>query len=72
MKYIKYLLYVIQHKYYVFIECWKDGLYWHGITHDLSKFMPSEFFPYARWIYGSKGRQFNGGVPREFEAHIRL
>ena len=50
-KYIKYLVYIIEHKINVGIECFKDGLYWHGITHDLSKFRPSEFFPYARFFH---------------------
>ena len=52
MKYIKYLSYVIRHKYFVLVECWKIGLIWQGITHDLSKLLPSEFFPYAEYFYG--------------------
>ena len=28
------------------------GLYLHAFTHDISKFMPSEFFPYAIYFYG--------------------
>ena len=51
MKYLKYFLYVMEHKWNVLIECWKAGLYWHGITHDLSKLRPSEFFPYARFFH---------------------
>ena len=51
MKYFKYLIYIIEHKWSVLIECWKEGLYWHGITHDLSKFRLSEFIPYARFFY---------------------
>lgn len=51
-KYIKYLLYVLEHKKNVFIECWKEGLHLHAFTHDLSKFSPSEFIPYARNFYG--------------------
>jgi hypothetical protein len=35
------------------IECFKRGLIWRGIKHDLSKFLPSEFFPYARHFFGS-------------------
>jgi hypothetical protein len=35
------------------IECFKLGLYWRGINHDLSKFLPSEFFPYANYFYGN-------------------
>ncbi|MGL4452504.1 MAG: DUF5662 family protein [Sarcina sp.] len=51
-KYIKYLLYILEHKKNVFIECWKEGLYLHAFTHDLSKFRSSEFIPYARYFYG--------------------
>jgi hypothetical protein len=54
LKYIKYLNYVIRHKYYVFIECWKMGILFRGLVHDLSKFRPSEFFPYAEHFYGKK------------------
>ena len=53
-KYLKYLWYVIRHKWYVGIECFKKGLYWRGLVHDSSKLFPSEFIPYARYFYGSK------------------
>ena len=49
--YLTYLRYILQHKWYVFIECVKTGQPWHGITHDLSKFLPSEFFPYAEKFF---------------------
>ena len=55
---IKYLIYLIKHKYYVFIECFKMGLFIHAFTHDLSKFLPDEFFPYAAWVYGKYGKQY--------------
>lgn len=50
-KYWKYFRYVVEHKKNVFIECWKVGLYYQAFTHDLSKFLPSEFIPYARFFY---------------------
>jgi hypothetical protein len=50
----KYLKYLIRHKYYVAKFCFKSGLYWQGVVHDLSKFRPDEFFPYARYFYGDK------------------
>lgn len=53
MKYIKYLKYVLIHKYYVAKECFKVGLYWRGLVHDMSKFLPSEFIPYANYFYGN-------------------
>jgi len=53
MKHWKYLKYLLKHKWYVAVECWKRGLYLHAITHDLSKLRPSEWFPYARYFYGT-------------------
>ncbi len=58
MKHLKYLSYVLRHKWYVFIECCKLGIFWQGIVHDLSKFLPSEWFPYAEHFYGSKAKQW--------------
>ena len=50
--YRKYLWAVLRHKWFVFLECRKLGIPWLGIIHDLSKFLPSEFGPYARYFYG--------------------
>jgi hypothetical protein len=52
--YWRYFLYVIEHKLNVLIECWKERLYIQGILHDLSKFSPAEFIPYARKFYSDK------------------
>lgn len=48
MMYLKYLCYVLKHKWNVFKVCMLRGLFIHAFTHDLSKFLPSEFIPYAR------------------------
>lgn len=53
-KHWRYLKYVATHKWYVFLECWKLGIPWQGIIHDLSKFRPSEWFPYVEYFYGPK------------------
>ena len=60
--YTRYLWYVLRHKWFVMLACFRGGLFWRGITHDLSKLRPSEFFPYARHFYGdiSKGRDKTG------------
>jgi len=50
-KHLIYLKYVIKHKWYVMIECFKVGLYWQGITHDLSKFSCTEWFVYVN-VFG--------------------
>ncbi len=59
-KYISYLRYVIRHKWFVLIACWEKGLWWRGIAHDLSKFLPSEFIPYAIHFYGKDLHHKNG------------
>lgn len=60
MKYLKYLKYVIRHKWFVLLECFRVELYWKGIVHDLSKFLPSEFFPYANHFYGKASHHKDG------------
>ncbi|WP_308721954.1 DUF5662 family protein [Paenibacillus polysaccharolyticus] len=52
--YWRYFLYVTEHKLNVFIECWHEGLYLQGIFHDLTKFCPHEFFPYAIKFYSDR------------------
>lgn len=51
-RHLQYLRYVLRHKLYVFQECIKLGLFWAGIWHDMSKFRPDEWVPYADWFYG--------------------
>lgn len=53
--YWAYFKYIIEHKKNVGIECLKMCMPFHAITHDLSKFLPSEFIPYAKFFY-SKNR----------------
>lgn len=54
MHYFKYIDYVFRHKFYVLIECFKRGIFLRGILHDLSKFLPSEFFAYSEFLYNPK------------------
>lgn len=60
MKHLKYLSYVLRHKWYVFLECCKYGLVWRGIVHDLSKFRPREWFAYAEHFYGPNSHDKDG------------
>lgn len=62
MKYLYYLKYVIRHKWFVACACWRVRAYWHALTHDLSKFRPSELLPYANFFYGDikRGRDETG------------
>ena len=44
-----YLWYVLRHKRHVWRECARRGLYWRGLTHDWTKFLPEEFCTYAEY-----------------------
>lgn len=44
--------YILRHKWFVFVECCHLGIPWLGIIHDWSKFLPDEWWAYARYFYG--------------------
>lgn len=59
-RYISYLKYVVRHKWFV-LQAWSKvnpkslQLLYRCIMHDMSKFKPSEFIPYARTFYKPDG-----------------
>ncbi len=50
-----YLKYVVRHRWFVMVECFRHGLIWRGLKHDWSKFLPSEWLPYAGYFYEKDG-----------------
>ena len=50
-----YLKYVLRHKWYVFLECVKLGIFWRGLIHDWHKLLPSEWFPYVHFFHNPDG-----------------
>ena len=42
------------HRFMVLKGCFRMGLYWQGLTHDLSKYAPVEFWTGARYYQGSR------------------
>lgn len=54
----QYLKYVLRHKWYVFLAGLKIGVpIFILIFHDWDKFMPDEWFPYARTFYKPNGEK---------------
>lgn len=56
---------ITKHRFLVMKHCFRVGLYWRGLTHDLSKYAPSEFWPGARYYQGDRSpnvaeREANG------------
>ena len=43
---------ITRHRLIVMAGCFKVGLYWQGLTHDLSKYSPTEFWVGAKYYQG--------------------
>lgn len=56
MSHLKYLRYVLKHKWYVFLECMKlDVPLWGALIHDWQKFTPAEWGPYRQRFFVERG-----------------
>lgn len=53
-KFFSHLKTVMTHRKWVRHYCFKAGLYWQGITHDLSKYNPIEFFESVKYYQGTR------------------
>lgn len=54
MKWLNHLKTITHHKKLVMEHCFKVGLYRQGLTHDLSKYSPVEFWAGARFYQGNR------------------
>lgn len=55
-RHLNYLKYVLRHKWFVFVASRKTGSsLWLAAIHDMSKFSPSEWNPYAATFYKPDG-----------------
>ncbi len=65
MNFWKHLTTITKHKILVMQGCFQVGLVWQGLTHDLSKYSPTEFWRGVRYFQGyrspiSEERETNG------------
>lgn len=67
-RYAGYLRYVLVHKYWVAVACFRLGIPLRGLAHDLSKLRPGQMSAYARHFYAPDGTPVSG----VFDAHGRL
>lgn len=44
---------ITHHRLLVLAGCFRVGLYWQGLTHDLSKYSPTEFWTGAKYYQGT-------------------
>lgn len=67
MIYLKYLWYILRHKYFVFLECYKLNILWLGVIHDLSRLYPNEFLAYAASaLYTKENKPDNIAIAFEY------
>lgn len=52
MQIVKHFMTITKHRRLVRQGCFKVGLYWRGLVHDLSKYSPSEFWTGAKYYQG--------------------
>lgn len=69
MKHMRYLKYMLVHKYWVAVLLWKAGYYVQALTHDWSKFLPGEWWPYTRYFYSDGDHE--PGMQAAWQAHQR-
>lgn len=61
--YLQYLRYILLHKWFVFVAGLKvKAPLWLLFIHDWSKFLPSEFIPYAQYFYNKEKQAMEGLV----------
>ncbi len=51
---LRHLRTILRHHHLVFRHARRVGIFWQGLTHDLSKLSPTEFFPGAKYYQGTR------------------
>lgn len=53
-KAIQHFITITRHRNVVISHCFKAGIFWQGLRHDLSKYSPTEFIPGVRFYVGTR------------------
>ncbi len=62
----KHFVTITHHRILVMKGCFRIGLYWQGLTHDLSKYHPTEFSVGAKYYQGNRSPN---GAERELKGY---
>ena len=60
---------ITKHRWLVMLGCFRVGLYRQGLTHDLSKYSPTEFWTGARYYQGNRSPNAASGRTRATARH---
>lgn len=51
---VKHFITITRHRHKVIAHCFRVGIGWQGLFHDLSKYSPAEFFAGAKYYQGTR------------------
>ena len=51
---VKHFVTITRHRHVVIKHCFKAGIFWQGLRHDLSKYTPTEFVPGMKYYTGTR------------------
>lgn len=54
MKALRHFITITRHRHRVIAHCWRAGIGWQGLGHDLSKYTPAEFLAGAKYYQGTR------------------
>ena len=69
MDYLKYFRYLLKHKWYVLVECARQGIIWRGLVHDMDKFRPKLFIPYVQYYYRGRHEKDKEAFDAAWDRH---
>lgn len=65
---IKHFRTITKHRHKVIAHCFKAGIFWQGLRHDLSKYSPAEFWAGAKYYSGRYSPNENERLAKGYSA----
>lgn len=65
---IKHFCTITKHRHKVMVHCFKAGIFWQGLRHDLSKYSPAEFWAGAKYYSGTHSPNENERLAKGYSA----
>ena len=53
---------ITKHRHQVIYNCYRAGILWQGLRHDLSKYSPTEFWVGAKYYHGYRSPMRENGM----------
>ncbi len=70
---LKHFRTITKHRHLVIAHCFRAGIFWQGLRHDLSKYSPTEFIPGMKFYRGDRspneGEREENGFSRAWLHH---